>query len=90
MRRKIPANNLPDKGAQSNKYAHQSGRGKDELSENFSKEIENTKKNQSELKNTIAEMKTTLLGINSRLEDAEQVSNLEDMEMEIYLLEEKK
>ena len=51
----------------------------DELSENFSKEIENTKKNQSELKNTIAEMKTTLLGINSRLEDAEQVSNLEDM-----------
>ena len=62
----------------------------DELSENFSKEIENTKKNQSELKNTIAEMKTTLLGINSRLEDAEQVSNLEDMEMEIYLLEEKK
>ena len=62
----------------------------DELSENFSKEIENTKKNQSELKNTIAEMKTTLLGINSRLEDAEQVSNLEDMEMEIYLPEEKK
>ena len=66
------------------------GRRVDELSENFSKEIENTKKNQSELKNTIAEMKTTLLGINSRLEDAEQVSNLEDMEMEIYLLEEKK
>ena len=62
----------------------------DELSENFSKEIENTKKNQSELKNTIAEMKTTLLGINSRLEDAEQVSNLEDMEMEINLPEEKK
>ena len=62
----------------------------DELSENFSKEIENTKKNQSELKNTIAEMKTTLQGINSRLEDAEQVSNLEDMEMEINLPEEKK
>ena len=34
-------------------------------------------------------MKTTLQGINSRLEDAEeQVSNLEDMEMEINLPEE--
>ena len=47
----------------------------DELSENFSKEIENTKKNQSELKNTIAEMKTTLQGINSRLDDNRRMDN---------------
>lgn len=34
-------------------------------------------------------MKTTLQGINSRLEDAEEkISNLEDREMEINLLEE--
>lgn len=31
----------------------------DELSKNFNKEIENNKKNQSELKNTINEMKKT-------------------------------
>ena len=40
-----------------------------ELSENFNKE--NIKKNQSELNNIITEMKNTLEGINSRLEDAE-------------------
>lgn len=46
-------------------------------------------KEQPEIKNTIAEMKTTLQEINSRLEDAEeQISNLEDREMEINLLEE--
>ena len=55
----------------------------DELSENFSKETENIK-NQSELKNTIAEMKNILQGIISRSEDAEeQISNLEDRVMEI-------
>ena len=55
----------------------------DELSENFSKETENIK-NQSELKNTIAEMKNILQGIISRSEDAEeQISNLEDRVMEM-------
>lgn len=52
-----------------------------ELSENCIKEIENMKKNQSELKN-ITELKTTLEGIN-RLGDAEEhISNLEDRVME--------
>lgn len=40
----------------------------DEHSENFTK-IENTKKNQSELCNTVTEMKNTLEEINSRLND---------------------
>ena len=36
-------------------------------------------KNQSELKNMVAEMKNTLDGINSRLDDTEKcISNLED------------
>ena len=50
-----------------------------ELSENFGsiKDIE-TRKKQSEIKNTIMEMKTTLPGIN-RLDEAEdQISSLED------------
>ena len=37
----------------------------DDLSEKFHKEIENIKKNQSELKNIPTEMKNSLKGINS-------------------------
>ena len=56
--------------------------GVDELSENFNKEIgnikieiENTEKNQSEMKNTITEM-NTLEEINSILDEAEnQISD---------------
>ena len=33
----------------------------------FTKELENVKKNQTELKNTITKIKNTLEGINSRL-----------------------
>ena len=55
----------------------------DELSENFNKQRENIgKKNQSELKNTVTEMKNTLEWMNSRLEDAEQISSLEDYSLE--------
>ena len=36
----------------------------DEHSENFNKELGNVKKNHTELKNTITEMKTTLEGNN--------------------------
>ena len=38
---------------------------------NIKVEIETIKKNQSEIKNTITEMKDTLEGINSRSEEAE-------------------
>ena len=44
----------------------------DEHSENFSKELENIKKNQSELKNTITENKNSQERINSRLDDTEE------------------
>ena len=51
----------------------------EEHSEKFSKEIKNTRKTQSELNNTIHEIKNTLEGTNSRLDDTEEwVSNLED------------
>ena len=58
----------------------------EELSETFNKEIERAKKNQSELKNTITEIKKkkTVEGTNNRLEDAEEcISDLEDKVMEI-------
>ena len=50
------------------------GRRIGEHSKNFNKELENTKKNQSELKNTIREMKNSLEGINSRVSDTENGS----------------
>ena len=51
----------------------------DELNENFNREIvsikhthtETIKKNQTEMKNTITEMKITIEGFNSRLDKAE-------------------
>ena len=48
----------------------------DEHSEKFNKELENRKKNQTELKNTIPEIKNRLERINNRLE--EWISELED------------
>ena len=48
----------------------------DEHSKNLDKEVENTKRTH-QLKDTITEVKNTLEGINSRLDDAEeQISNL--------------
>lgn len=43
-----------------------------EKSDAFNKELQNIKKNQTERKNTITEMKYTLERINSRLSDAEE------------------
>ena len=41
--------------------------------------LENTKKNQTEMKTIVGEMKITLEGINSRLDDTEEQTNhLED------------
>ena len=48
------------------------GRRMDEPKENFNDEIESIKKNQLQLKNTITEIKNTVEGIHSRLEDAEE------------------
>lgn len=66
----------------------------DKYSENFSKELENLKKNQSDLKNIIIEIKkkNTLEGINIlRLGDTKECeSNLEDRLTEITQSEEQK
>ena len=59
----------------------------DEYSEKFNKELENIKKNQMELKNTITEIKNTLEGLNSRLYDTEE---LEDSIVQITQAEQKK
>ena len=60
-------------------------------SEKFNKEIENTKKNQSELKNIITDMKNTLEGIIISLNDAEErISNLEDRVVETTQSEQQK
>lgn len=49
----------------------------------MSTERENSKKNQSKMKNSIITIKNTLEGINNRLEDPEEwINNLEDTVME--------
>ena len=40
--------------------------------QNFNKELENTKENQTELKNTVTGIKNALQRINSRLDDREE------------------
>lgn len=51
----------------------------DEMRRNFNKQLENTKKNQSEFQATITEVKNTLQRINYRLDEAENhISDLED------------
>lgn len=56
----------------------------EELREHFNTEIENVKKNQSEMKNTIAEMENILEGINNRLVNTEErISYLEGRIVEI-------
>lgn len=61
----------------------------EESGENFSKEMENIKKNQWQLKDTITKIQKNILeGINCRLDDEEKHdSNLEDMVMEITQVE---
>ena len=44
----------------------------EDLNKTLNKEIKNTEKNQLEMKNSITEIKNTLDGINSRLEEAEK------------------
>ena len=55
------------------------------------KELENLKKNQAELKNTITEIENTLKGINSRLDDTvEWISKIEERAAEITQPEQRK
>ena len=83
--------NLPDKEFKEMviKMLTKLGRRMEEHSENFNKELENIRKNQSELKNTILE--NTIEEINSRLVDTvEHISDLEDRIVEITQSEQKK
>ena len=60
----------------------------DKMQETFNKDIEELKRNQATMKNTINEMKNTLDGINSRITEAgERISDLEDKMVEITTAE---
>ena len=63
----------------------------DEHSDLVNKVLQNIKKNQSEMKNTILEMRNSLEGLNSRVEDTEQhISALDERLEEITQAEQKK
>ena len=63
----------------------------DKMQETFNKDLEELKRKQATMKNTINEIKITLEGINSRItESEERISDLEDKIVEITTLEEKK
>ena len=63
----------------------------DKLQETFNKDIEEPKRNQAKMKNTINEIKNTLDGINSRITEAEErISDLEDNMVEITTAEQDK
>ena len=63
----------------------------DKMQETFNKDIEELKRNQAMMKNTINEIKNTLDGINSRITEAEEwLSDLEDKIVEITTTEQNK
>ena len=66
------------------KFNELGGKKMDEQSEKFNKDLENIKKNQTEMRNTITEGKNTPEGIYSRLCDVEKrIRELEDRAVEI-------
>ena len=63
----------------------------DKMQGTFNKDVEELKKNQATMKNTINEIKNTLDGINSGITEAEeQISDLEDKLVEITTAEQNK
>ena len=63
----------------------------EKIQEMFNKDLEELKNKQTEMNNTITEMKNTLEGINSReIEAEEQISELEDRMVEITAVEQNK
>ena len=61
------------------------------MQEMFNKDLEELKNKQTEMNNTVSEMKTTLEGINSRITEAEErKSDLEDTMVEITATEQNK
>ena len=60
----------------------------EKMQEMFNKDLEELKNKQTEMNNTIIEMKTTLEGINSRITEAEEwISDLEDRMVEFTTAE---
>ena len=67
------------------------GNRTDKIKETFNKDIEELKRNQAMMKNTINEIKNTLEGINSKITEAEeQRSDLKDKIVEITTAEQNK
>ena len=63
----------------------------DKMQETFNKDVEELKRNQATMKNTINEIKYTLDGINSRItEPEERISDQEDTMVEITTAEQDK
>ena len=61
------------------------------MQEVFNKDLEELKNKQTEMTNTITEMKTTLEGINSRITEAEEwISDLEDRMVQFTAVERNK
>ena len=83
-------NNLPDKEFKEIVFKMVAKLRKriEEHSDNFNKDLEYIRKNQSELKNIITETKNTLEGINSRLGDTEEC--ISDRVVEITQSEQQK
>ena len=87
-------NNLPDKEFKQKviRMLTDLGRRLDEHNEIINKELKNTKKKQSKMKNMIQEMKNSLEGgLKSRVDDTEeQISELDKRLEEIIQAEQKK
>ena len=67
------------------------GNSVDKMQETFNKVVEELKRNQATMKNTINEIKNTLDGINSGITEAEErISDLEDKMVEITTAEQDK
>ena len=60
------------------------------MQESVNKDLEELKNKHTETNNTITEIKNTLEGINSRISEAEQISELEDKMVEITSEEQNK
>ena len=67
------------------------GNRMEKIQETFNKDVEELKRNEATMKNTINEIKNTLDGINSRITEAEErISDLEDKIVEITTAEQNK
>ena len=63
----------------------------EKMQETFNKDVEELKRNQAMMKNTINEIKNTLDGINSRMTEAgERISDLQDKIRQITITEQNK